>query len=128
MNRLFKSILAACVLIPGITFAAGQHNAGYVYIQPGNYMQGTMNVRYNATVAGSPYIGAEGYAGGTIHFLGRDNDNEYFACYVSPGSSLYQAAVDIRNNLHDGSVLYAATADGSQCSNLYLANYSSYQE
>lgn len=128
MNRLFKSALAACMLIPGTTFAAGLHSAGFVYIVPGNLMHGSMNVRYNTTIAGSPYIGADGYNGGNINFFGRDSENEYFACYVRPGTSLYQIAVDIRNNLQNGGILYAATADGSQCSNLYLANYSSYQE
>lgn len=127
MNRLFKcGLAAACILVSSVTFADGQHYNGYVYISPGNYMQGTMNVRYNTTVAGNPYIGAEGFNGGSIHFLGRDSDNDYFACYVRPGTSLYAEAVAIRNNLHNGGILYVATADGNACSNLYLANYSSY--
>lgn len=132
MNRWVKSVLAVSMLIPGMTFAAGYHANGNVDVHTFTsytMMQGNMSVRYNTTAAGSPYIYATGYAGSTVSFHGRDGDNEYFSCYVNTSSPLYQAAVDIKNSLQDGSRLYVTKDNGSnECSNVFLGNYSYYQQ
>lgn len=129
MNRLIKSTLAAAVLAPGLAFAAGYHASGNVSIIPDSVMQANMSVRYNTSAAGSPYVYATGYAGSYVGFFGRDGDNEYFSCYVSTTNPIYQAAVDIKNNLQDGSRLYVTkNAGSSECTNVFLGNYSYYQE
>lgn len=129
MNRLIKSTLAAVVLVPGLAFAAGYHASGNVYIVPDSSMQANMSVRYNTSAAGSPYVYATGYAGSYVGFFGRDGDNEYFSCYVSTTNPIYAAAVDIKNNLQDGSRLYVTkNAGNSECTNVFLGNYSYYQE
>lgn len=127
MKRTIAAILAAGFSLSAA--AAGYHVSGNVYISPDSYMQGNMSVRYNTSAAGSPYVYATGYAGSHVGFFGRDGDNDYFACYVFPSSPLYQAAVDIKNNLQDGSRLYVTkSADSNECTNVFLGNYSYYQQ
>lgn len=132
MDRLIKFVLTVSMLIPGMAFAAGYHLTGYVDVfSYSTYavMQGNMSVRFNTTAPGSPYIYATGYAGSTVSFHGRDSDNEYFSCYVFTSSPLYQAAVDIKNNLQDGSRLYVTrNLDSNECSNVFLGNYSYMQQ
>jgi hypothetical protein len=129
MSRLIKSILAAGILTPGLALAAGYHVNGYVSIVPDSVMQANMSVRYNTTAAGTPYVYATGYAGSYVGFFGRDSNNQYFSCYVSTTNPIYAAAVDIKNNLQDGSRLYVTkNAGNSECTNVFLGNYSYYQE
>lgn len=129
MARLVKLVLAFSILVPGMAFAAGLHGNGYVFVTPNSSMQANMSVRYNSTVAGSPYVLATGYAGQTVGFHGLDSDNEYFSCFVYTTSPIYQAAVDIKNNLQDGSRLYVTkTAASNECTNVFLGNYSYYQQ
>jgi hypothetical protein len=64
-----------------------------------------------------------------VGFFGRDSSNNFFACYVNTTNPLYAAAVDIKNNLQDGSRLYVTkTASSSECTNVFLGNYSYYQQ
>lgn len=129
MSRLVKLVLAAGILVPGVAFAAGYHASGNVYVVLDSYMQANMSVRYNSTAAGTPYAYATGYAGSSVGFHGRDGENEFFSCYVPTTSPIYQAAVDIKNNLQDGSRLYVTkNAGNSECTNVFLGNYSYYQQ
>lgn len=131
MSRLVKLVLAVSVLVPGIALA-GYHASGNVSVNTyATYvaMQGNMSVRFNPAAANNVYVYATGYAGQTVGFHGRDGDGEYFSCHVPNSSPLYQAAVDIKNNLQDGSRLYV-TKDltSSLCTNVFLGNYSYYQQ
>lgn len=132
MNKSVKSALAAFALIPGVALAAGYHVKGNVDVHTYStyvMMQANMSVRYNTTAAGSPYVYSAGYAGSTVSFHGRDGEYEYFSCYVYTSSPLYQAAVDIKNNLQDGSRLYVTRdINSNECSNVSLGNYSYFQE
>lgn len=124
MSKFIRSITAAVLLVPGIGFAAGYYASGNVYVSPNSYMQGNMNVRWNASAPGTPYVYATGYAGAYVGFFGYDGTNS-FACYVNPSNPLYPHAVEIKNNLQDGSRLYVTkTADSSECTNVFLGNYS----
>lgn len=116
------------LILSNTAFAAGYHYSGDVQINPaGTYMGGFMNVRYNTTAANSPYLWAAGAIGGDVTFFGRDINNRYFACVVQTTSSLYQGAVDIKNNLQNGSYLsvYKAT-DSNECTYVFIQNGSPY--
>jgi hypothetical protein len=129
MHKFFRALTVATLLTPGFGFAAGFHSPGFVYVFPNSFMQGTMSIRWRSTAPGSPYIYAYGYAGSDVTFLGYDSDNEYFSCYVSTANPLYQASVDIKNSLQDGSLLYVAkNPDSSECTEVFLGNYSFYQQ
>jgi hypothetical protein len=129
MTKLIRSIMTVALLLPVAVYAAGYHLSGQVSIIPDSTMQGNMSVRFNAAAAGSPYIYATGYAGSYVGFFGRDSDNEYFSCYVTTGNPIYAAAVDIKNSLQDGSRLYVTkTAASSECTNVFLGNYSYMQQ
>jgi len=133
MNARQKiSLLMASVLGAGTAWSAGYHLSGNVDVFTSGdrqYMQATMNVRYNTTAAGSPYALVNGYANSSITIAGRDSDGTYFSCYVSPASNLYSAALDVKNNLQDGSRLYVyKQTTSSDCENFSLGQYSYFIE
>lgn len=91
-----------------------------------NLAIGQFNVRYNLDAEGDPYIGAIGLAGYSVHFFARDSQGEQLQCAVAPGDNLYEAAVDIRNSLSNGSRLAFHTApNGTKCLAVYHGKYSS---
>jgi hypothetical protein len=129
MSKLIRSLAVAALLTPGLGFAAGYHLPGQVSIAVDSYMQANMSVRWNAAAAGSPYVYATGYAGSSVGFHGRDGSSQYFSCYVSTSNPLYAQAVDIKNNLQDGSRLYVTkNSSSSECTNVFLGNYSYAQQ
>lgn len=120
--------IAALIAMVGFAFsglanAAGMHLSGYVNVINGatsSYMYGQYNVRYNATIAGAPYISADSFAAGSVYFSGANSAGTYFACYVSTSSPFYQAAVEIKNSLGNGSYLFVArVAASNECISVY---------
>jgi hypothetical protein len=130
MSKFFRALTVAALLTPGFGFAAGYHIPGFVYVTPNQSLYGTMNVRWNKAAPGTPYIIAAGSAAGSsVSFLGYDSDNEFFSCYVSNTSPLYQAAIDIKNSLGDGGLLFVLkNPDSSECTEVSLGNYSFHQQ
>ena len=129
MPRIGLVVVAG--MLSGAALAAGYHLTGSVSIfESGSrqYMQATMNVRFNTTTAGSPYVLVNGYANSSITIAGRDSENEYFSCYVLPTSPLYAAALDVKNNADDGSRIYVYKQTSSgECENFSLGHYSYFQ-
>jgi hypothetical protein len=128
MSKFIRSLIVTAMFVPGLAQAAGYHLSGNVSISPNSYMQGNMSVRWNASAPNSPYIYATGYAGSYVGFFGYDGTNS-FSCFVSTTNPLYAQAVDIKNNLQDGSRLYVTkTSSSSECTNVFLGNYSYFQQ
>jgi hypothetical protein len=128
MSKFIRSLVVAACLVPCAGFAAGYHLSGQVSITPDSSMQGNMSVRWNASAATNSYIYATGYAGSYVGFFGYDGTNS-FSCYVSTTNPIYAQAVDIKNNLQDGSRLYVTkNAGNSECTNVFLGNYSYMQQ
>ncbi|MDA8365237.1 MAG: hypothetical protein M0Z84_15845 [Gammaproteobacteria bacterium] len=110
-------------------FAQGDYVPGYVYVGPNSeYMYGTFNNRFNTTLtATKTYIGAGGYANGLLYFYGEDANGHYFYCYIPTTSPIYQAAVQIKNTLGNGSLLSVErTPPSSECTSVYSAKASHY--
>jgi hypothetical protein len=127
MKKFMRSLIVMAMFAPGLAPAAGYYGSGNVYVSPNSYMQGNMSVRWNASAPGS-YVYATGYAGSYVGFFGWDGTNS-FACWVSTTNPIYTQAVDIKNSLADGSRLYVTkNADSSECTNVFLGNYSYYQQ
>ncbi len=129
MKQVMLAIAIACVMLPVSASAQGDYVPGYVYVGPDSeYMYGTFNNRFNtAPTATRTYIGAGGYAGGLLYFYGEDADGHYFYCYIPPTSPIYQAAVEIKNTLGDGSLLSVErTPPSSECTSVYSAKASHY--
>lgn len=117
------------VLFAATAWAVGDRVPGYVHIAADNaYMIGTFSSRFDASATAHPvYIGAGGYAGGLLYFYGQDGDGRQFYCYVPTASSIYDAAVDIKNTLSLGSLLSVSrTLPSSECSAVYSAKASHY--
>ena len=88
-------------------------------------MHASMSVRHNTSASGTPYVLANGYVNRPVSFAGRDSDNEYFSCYVLTSSSLYAAAVEVKNNFNNGGKLEIFKQQNSgQCEKFSLGNYS----
>ena len=125
-----KILLALAVFTtPLVTHAQGDYVPGYVSVAAdGSYIQGTFNTRFSAAPTLYPtYIGAGGYANGMLYFYGQDADGRSFNCYVPTSSSIYKAAVDIKNTLSNGSMLMVQrTPPSSECSAVYSAKSSHY--
>lgn len=103
-----KAILVLAMLgagIPALASAAGYYAPGYVYAGS-NYMYGSYNVRYNATVAGTPYIGAYNSVNSTVGFYAYDSSGNYFSCYVPTSSAMHYAATEIKNGAGSGNGTY----------------------
>ncbi|HEX5055659.1 MAG TPA: hypothetical protein VFX02_04090 [Gammaproteobacteria bacterium] len=127
MSKFIRSLIVLAMSVPGLALAAGYYASGSVYVSPNSYMQGTMNVRWNASAPGTPYMYATGYAGSYVGFFGYDGSNS-FSCYVSTTNPIYAQAVDIKNSLTNGGRLYVTkNADSSECTNVFLGNYSYFQ-
>lgn len=128
MKRILTVMLFLAVSVPNFGFAAGLSTKGDVTFHVSGaqeYMWGYMNVRYNADIAGKPYVYAHGYIGSKVYFGGRDSNGEYFVCTVSPDSTMYDDAVDIKNNLKNGGRLIVWKAiEGTECTQVAYANYS----
>jgi len=124
-------LVAVAGMLSGAALAAGYHLTGSVSIFESSsrqYMQATMNVCYNTTIAGSPYVLVNGYANSSITIAGRDSENEYFSCYVLPTSPLYATAVAMQTGASDGSRLYVYKQTSSgECENFSLGQYSYFQ-
>lgn len=122
-----KILLAVCgfVALGSSGLAnAGQHITGYVHIQP-TYMYGSMNNRYNASAVS--YIGGYGYINTTITFYGHDDATTTFSCYVPTTSALYAQAVDVKNNLRNGSyMLVNKSSTSSECTSIFFRNSSDF--
>lgn len=125
-------VSASALSMAGPTMAAGYHLPGNVDVFTSGtrqYMQATMNVRHNGSAAGSPYVLVNGYADSSITIAGRDSSGEYFACYVTPGTPLYAAALDVKNNLSNGSRIYVyKQTNSTACENFSLGQYSYFQD
>ncbi len=128
-----KSALLALALFGTVAsnpaLAQGDYVPGYVYIGPNSdYMYGTFNNRFSTTPTQTKtYIGAGGYANGLLYFYGEDADGHYFYCYIPPSSPIYQASVQIKNTLGDGSLLAVErTPPSSECTSVYSAKASHY--
>lgn len=130
MNRTLclSAVALLAAALSNSVLAGGYYLTGNVDVfESGTrqYMQATMNVRHNGSAAGSPYVLVNGYANGSVTIAGRDSENQYFSCYVSPGSALYQAAIDVKNNADDGSRIYVYKQIASgECENFSLGHYS----
>ncbi|AJQ96981.1 hypothetical protein [Gynuella sunshinyii] len=122
-----KTLLTAfsLSLIAGLASASGYHVTGYVNASSTS-LYGSMNNRYNTSASTTTtYIGAYGSAGSTVTFFGRDGDGDTFSCYVTTSSTLYDAAIDIKNNLTNGGYLSVSkTATSTACTSVYLLNAS----
>jgi hypothetical protein len=128
MSKFIRPLIVLALFAPGLASAAGYYVPGYVYVGPNSYLQGNMNVRWNASAATNSYIYATGYAGSYVGFFGYDGTNS-FACYVSTTNPIYAQAVDIKNSLSDGGRLYVTkNSDSSECTNVFLGNYSYAQQ
>jgi hypothetical protein len=128
MNKFTRSLIALALLMPGIAFSFPFQIPGYVIVEPNNYMQGQMNVRWNETIANWPYIAAVGTAGSDVIFVGQDPEGDFFHCFVSTDRPFYEQAVAIKNSLHDGGMLFVTKSPaGSECTSVYLGNYSYFQ-
>lgn len=117
------------LMVPVLALAQGDYVPGYVQIAgDSSYMFGTFNNRYNKTPsAHTTYIGSGGYANGLLYFYGQDGEGRAFYCYIPTSSSLYKAAVDIKNTLSDGSLLSVQrTPPSSECTAVYSAKASHY--
>ncbi len=125
-----KYLLAlAALALSSLAFAQGDHVPGYVLIaSDSSYMFGTFNSRFNQTPTNyTTYIGSGGYANGLLYFYGQDAEGRSFYCYIPTSSSIYKAAVDIKNSLGDGSLLSVQrTLPSSECSAVYSAKASHY--
>lgn len=122
-----KILLAVCGFValgaPGLA-SAGQHLTGFVHIEP-TYMYGSMNNRYNASAVS--YIGGYGYINTTITFYGHDDATTTFSCYVPTTSALYAQAVDVKNNLRNGSyMLVNKSSTSSECTSIFFRNSSDF--
>jgi len=130
MRMTLNTCIAALLLTTLQATAAGLSYDGNVYVYVSGtrqYMQANMSVRHNTAASGSPYVLANGYAGGSITFAGRDSEGDYFSCYVPTSSSLYADAVDAKNNLNNGSRLYIYKRESNgECEGFSLGNYSYY--
>lgn len=130
-------LLSAAALASAVSFAAPTRMGGQVVVSPANepgsldpnfdMAYGQLNVRHSQNVEGSPYIGAAGYASGSITFYARDSEGQQLSCVLEPGDALYKAAVDIKNSLTNGSTVSFQTApNSSKCVSVFHGKYSSY--
>ncbi len=128
MKKMIFTLFALFVTgMPGYAGASGHVCASWVDVGT-NYMRGTMSIRYNATpTAFTEFVSAYGYVNSVVHFYGRDGAGDTFSCYVPTTSALYAQAMDVKNNLKDGSLLYAAKGATNECTAVYIANHSCYQ-
>jgi len=132
IRKYFYAITFALLAVSGPALAGGASYAGSVSVYTsGNwtYMIGTMNVRYNEKASGSPFVAAAGDIGSNISFFGKSSNNTNFSCYVAPDDPQYDEAVDIKNNLKNGSRLIAYMDTDvifSKCVYVGLGNYSYY--
>ncbi len=125
-----KKIILALSGIVAILFTS----QAYAYDSPGfvlvadNYMVGTMHVRYNTSYPNA-YIYGSGAVGDTVTFSGTDGSGNYFSCYVPTSSALYAGAVNVKNNLKNGSYLYLIKGTSStECTYVFMGSASHYQE
>ncbi|WP_185232842.1 hypothetical protein [Teredinibacter franksiae] len=125
-----KIALISIALLPTALFAKGLSYNGTVDVWTSGarqYMQGTLDVRFNSTIAGSPYIGANGYAGGTVYFFGRDSAGDYFSCYVLTNDTNYADFAALKNSVKNGSRIYAYKSTSSNtCIDVSVGTYSYY--
>ena len=129
MKIAMLALVLVCAALPILASAQGDYVPGYVYVGPDSeYMYGTFNNRFNsAPTANKTYIGAGGYANGLLYFYGEDAEGHYFYCYIPTTSPIYQAAVEIKNTLGDGSLLAVErTPPSSECTSVYSAKASHY--
>jgi hypothetical protein len=127
MKKLLLAL--AALALPSALWAQGDHVEGYVVIATdSSYMFGTFNSRFNnAPTAYNTYIGAGGYANGLLYFYGQDGDGRSFYCYIPTTSSIYKAAVDIKNTLSNASLVSVQrTPPSSECTAVYSAKASHY--
>mgnify|MGYP003429068065 CR=1 FL=1 len=125
-----KFLLAlAALALPSLATGQGDYVPGYVLIaNDSSYMFGTFNSRYNQTpTTFTTYIGSGGYANGLLYFYGQDAEGRSFYCYIPTYSSIYKAAVEIKNSLGDGALLSVQrTLPSSECTAVYSAKASHY--
>lgn len=129
MKKALLITIVSGLLLSGQSLAAGYSADGRVDVftsGSNQYIQGNMSVRYNPSATSSSYVLANGYLNSTVSFSGRDDDGDYFYCYVSTSDPNYQAAVDAKNNLTNGGRLYARKVIGgdNSCTLLSVGNYS----
>lgn len=127
MRRLL--CLLPLLMLCNAAHAQGDYVPGYVRVAAdGSYMYGTFNNRFVTTQSAyNTYIGAGGYANGLLYFYAQDPDGRYFYCYIPSSSSIYQAAVDIKNTLGNGTLLSASRSPpSSECTSVYSAKASHY--
>ncbi len=128
MKSLVGTIFVALFLLPSPLFAAGRVLNGVVDVWTSGsrmYLQGSLDVRFNTSISGSPYIGANGYAGDTVYFFGRDNEGDYFSCYVTTSNSKYDDFAALKNSVKNGSRIYVYKSTSSnECQGASVGTYS----
>jgi hypothetical protein len=130
MKKIALALAAtAGIGMSGMANAVTPHHVqGYVYLSD-TFISATSNVRYSTQdTTYAPYVSVYGYANSNVYIYGRSGDGATFSCYVPTTSALYQTAVDIRNNMDNGSHIYAYKSSSSttnECSTVYM-NHSSY--
>lgn len=127
-----KIMLVLAILGAGIPALAGATGGLYIpgYVYAGSsYMYGTYNVRYNTTVAGTPYIAAYNTANSSVGFYGYDSSGIYFSCYVPTTSAMFNAATEIKNGAGSGNGTYlyiTKNTSTSECTYIYSLHASYY--
>jgi hypothetical protein len=129
----FSTIVAGIGLAFVTAGASALDIPGYVTVYTGTTtqtMDATMNVGLEpATGHSSSYVHAYYWAGSGVNIRGYDGVNGLsFFCYVATSDPNYPQAVEIANNLTNGSRVYVERYnDYSDCINLRLYSTSYYQ-
>lgn len=131
MKKLLMASILAVLAISELALAGGTHYEGTVSVWTSGtrtYMSGMMSIRYSEFASGSPYIyayGSPASSGSGISFAGRNSSGTNFSCWVSPDHPHYQDAIEIKNNLQNGSYLYVyKKTKSNDCEGFSLGNYS----
>lgn len=130
MKKVVYALFALISLgLSGMVSAQGLHYTGNVTVN-GTVMYGSMSNLYNtAATTYTTFIYANGYANSSISFGGRDGEGDSFSCYVPTTSALYSQAVDVRNNMRNGSYINVSKSSTSnECTSVYMLNASMWMD
>lgn len=125
--------LASCLSLAALAAPPsynGNSTQGFVSVNASiTYMEGRLNVRHNPVPGHeNSYLYTHHYANNIVWFQGFDApSNRYFACYISTTDPMYDQAVDMGNNMQDGSrYLIWKDANSSLCTRIGMSNGSDY--
>lgn len=131
--KLLFAILATSLSLSALAAPPsynGDSELGFVTVNSTiTYMEGRVNVRHNPVPGHErSYIYTHHYANNIVWFQGYDApNNRYFACYINTTDPMYDQAVDMGNNLQDGSrYLIWKDANSSLCTRIGMSNGSDY--